>query len=82
VRRCFFESNFPSDKISCSYGVLWNSFKRLTSGYSTSEKALLYYDNAARIYRLGDRRQNGAIHTVANGRGFARRFSRRRGWRA
>ena len=26
--RCMFESNFPVDKLSCSYTVLWNSFKR------------------------------------------------------
>ena len=24
--RCMFESNFPVDKVSCSYNVLWNSF--------------------------------------------------------
>src|SRR5437016_2597259 len=26
VDRCMFESNFPVDKVSCSYVVLWNSF--------------------------------------------------------
>ncbi len=52
VDRCLFESNFPVDKLSCSYNVLWNSFKRLTSHYSADEKAKLYHDNAARIYRL------------------------------
>jgi predicted TIM-barrel fold metal-dependent hydrolase len=52
VERCMFESNFPSDKISCSYGVLWNSFKRITSDVPTTQKARLYHDNAARIYRL------------------------------
>jgi predicted TIM-barrel fold metal-dependent hydrolase len=52
IERCLFESNFPVDKLSCSYGVLWNSFKRLTAGYSDAEKAALYHDNAARIYRL------------------------------
>ncbi|MGD8811008.1 MAG: amidohydrolase family protein [Gammaproteobacteria bacterium] len=51
--RCMFESNFPVDKIGCSYGVLWNSFKRLTAGYSAAEKAALYHDTAARVYRLG-----------------------------
>jgi predicted TIM-barrel fold metal-dependent hydrolase len=50
--RCMFESNFPVDKLSCSYGVLWNSFKRLTAGYSDDEKAKLFHDTAARIYRL------------------------------
>jgi predicted TIM-barrel fold metal-dependent hydrolase len=50
--RCMFESNFPVDKASCSYTVLWNSFKRLTSGCSQAEKAALFHDTAARVYRL------------------------------
>jgi predicted TIM-barrel fold metal-dependent hydrolase len=29
VDRSMFESNFPVDKQSCSYAVLWNSFKRI-----------------------------------------------------
>jgi len=52
VERCMFESNFPVDKASCSYTVLWNSFKRLTSGCSAAEKAKLFHDTAARVYRL------------------------------
>ena len=52
VDRCMFESNFPVDKLSCSYTVLWNVFKRLTAGYSAAEKAKLFHDTAARIYRL------------------------------
>ncbi|NNE85168.1 MAG: amidohydrolase family protein [Alphaproteobacteria bacterium] len=52
IERCLFESNFPVDKLSCSYAVLWNSFKRLTAGYSDADKAALYHDNAARVYRL------------------------------
>jgi predicted TIM-barrel fold metal-dependent hydrolase len=55
VDRCMFESNFPVDKQSCSYTVLWNSFKLLTAGYSASEKAKLFHDNAARVYRIGAR---------------------------
>ena len=50
--RCMFESNFPVDKASCSYTVLWNSFKRLTAGCSAGEKAKLFHDTAARVYRL------------------------------
>ena len=53
VNRCMFESNFPVDKVACSYNVLWNSFKRLTEGYSDADKAALYHDTAARVYRLG-----------------------------
>ena len=52
VDRCMFESNFPVDAVSCSYVVLWNSFKRLTSGCSAGEKAKLFHDTAARVYRL------------------------------
>jgi predicted TIM-barrel fold metal-dependent hydrolase len=52
ARRCMFESNFPVDKLSCSYTVLWNSFKRLSEGYSADERAALFYETAARVYRL------------------------------
>ena len=52
VARCMFESNFPVDKISCSYNTLWNSFKRLTADFSAAEKASLFHDTAARVYRL------------------------------
>jgi len=47
-----FESNFPVDKISCSYTVLWNSFKRMTQDFSPAERAALFHDTAARAYRL------------------------------
>ena len=52
VERCMFESNFPVDKLSTSYNVLWNSFKRLTEDYSKDERAFLFHDTAARVYRL------------------------------
>jgi L-fuconolactonase len=50
--RCMFESNFPVDKRSCSYPVLWNAFKRLAQGYSASEKAALFSKTARKVYRL------------------------------
>ncbi|MCB1744937.1 MAG: amidohydrolase family protein, partial [Gammaproteobacteria bacterium] len=50
--RCMFESNFPVDMVSCSYNVLWNSFKRLTADYSADEKRKLFHDTATRVYRL------------------------------
>jgi predicted TIM-barrel fold metal-dependent hydrolase len=52
--RCMFESNFPVDKASCSYTVLWNAFKRLTARCTATEKAALFHDTAARVYRLGE----------------------------
>ena len=50
--RCMFESNFPVDKVSAGYDVVWNSFKRLVAGASADEKAALFHDTAARVYRI------------------------------
>ena len=50
--RSMFESNFPVDKRTCSYNVLWNTFKRIASGCSNSEKSALFHDTAARVYRI------------------------------
>ena len=50
--RCMFESNYPVDKISYSYNVLWNAFKRLSKGYSTTERAAMFHDTAARVYSI------------------------------
>jgi predicted TIM-barrel fold metal-dependent hydrolase len=52
VERCMFESNFPVDKVSYSYNVMWNAFKRLVADFSPAEKAALFHDTAARVYRL------------------------------
>ena len=50
--RGMFESNYPVDKWGASYPVLWNAFKRLTSGASADEKRALYAGTAARVYGL------------------------------
>ncbi len=50
--RCMFESNFPVDKLSCSYTVLWNAFKLLAKGFSADERAALFHGTAERVYRL------------------------------
>lgn len=50
--RCMFESNFPVDKLSCSYAVLWNAFKKIAKDFSAEEKASLFHDTAKRVYRL------------------------------
>ena len=52
VERCMFESNFPVDMVSCSYNILWNSFKHLTKNFSEDEKASLFHDTANEFYRL------------------------------
>ena len=50
--RCMFESNFPADKISYSYNVMYNAFKRVSKGYSATERAAMFHDTAARVYRI------------------------------
>lgn len=50
--RCMFESNFPVDRMSCSYTVLWNQFKKLTTSFRADERAAMFSGTAARVYRL------------------------------
>ncbi len=50
--RCMFESNFPVDKASCSYAVMWNAFKKLAAGASDDEKSDLFAGTARRFYKL------------------------------
>ena len=50
--RCMFESNYPVDGETCSYTVLWNAFKKVSVGYTESERADLFAGTARRVYRL------------------------------
>ena len=52
VERCMFESNFPVDKRSISYPILWNGFKKIVEDFSTEEKEYLFYKTAAEFYSL------------------------------
>ncbi len=52
--RCMFESNFPVDKVSYSYNVMYNAFKRLSQEYSQSERAAMFHDTAVRVYRVNE----------------------------
>ena len=52
--RCMFESNFPPDKVGHSYNVLYNAFKRISLGYSATDRSELFHDTAARVYRVDD----------------------------
>jgi L-fuconolactonase len=51
-KRCMFESNFPVDRVSCSYLVLWNAFKRLAADFTAEENAWLFHRTAAEVYRI------------------------------
>lgn len=48
--RCMFESNFPVDRSSFSYGTFWNACKRLTMPYTDSEREWLCERTALHFY--------------------------------
>jgi predicted TIM-barrel fold metal-dependent hydrolase len=50
--RCMFESNFPVDRWSVSYPVLWNGLKKIAAKYTDDEQDAMFYRNAARVYRI------------------------------
>ncbi len=50
--RCMFESNYPVDKLSISYHVLWNALKKIAADFSAAEQDAMFYGTAARIYRV------------------------------
>jgi L-fuconolactonase len=51
-QRCMFESNFPVDRWSLGYGVFWNACKKMTAGFSPSEREAMFAGTARRVYRL------------------------------
>jgi len=50
--RCMFESNFPVDRLSISYSVLWNGFKKIAAAFSQDEKDMMFSGTATRVYGL------------------------------
>ncbi|MCB9149086.1 MAG: amidohydrolase family protein [Caldilineaceae bacterium] len=50
--RCMFESNFPVDKLSIGYPIVWNAFKKMAADFSEAEKHALFYGTAAKVYRI------------------------------
>ena len=52
TERCMFESNFPVEKVSVSYPVLYNAFKLMTADFSEADKNALFSATARRVYSL------------------------------
>jgi len=50
--RCMFESNFPVDRLSVSYRVLYNAFKKIAMQYSDQEQAQMFADTALSTYQI------------------------------
>ena len=47
-----FESNFPVDKQSVGYHVIWNAYKKLVKDFSELDKHNLFYGTADKVYKL------------------------------
>lgn len=50
--RCMFESNFPVDKQSVSYHVVWNAFKKIAANFNAEDKDYLFRKTAENFYSL------------------------------
>ena len=47
-----FESNFPVDRLSVSYRVLYNALKKIGREFSEEEQTAMFSGTASRIYRI------------------------------
>jgi predicted TIM-barrel fold metal-dependent hydrolase len=50
--RCMFESNFPVDKASVDYAVVWEALGLIAARYAADEQESLFAGTARRVYRL------------------------------
>ena len=50
--RCMLESNFPVDRFSLSYRVMWNGLKKIVADFSPDERDAMFYGTAKRVYSL------------------------------
>ena len=50
--RCMFESNFPVDRVSLGYNVLWNAFKIICNDLEESAITALFSGTAKSVYQL------------------------------
>ena len=52
--RCMFESNFPVDKVTCSYNNMWNAFKKIVhaAGLTQEDRDHVFWRCAAKTYNI------------------------------
>jgi len=51
-QRCMLASNFPVEGLAKSYAEVWGNYAEYFSAYSDDEQDLLFWRNAAQIYRI------------------------------
>ncbi len=54
-KRCMFESNYPVDRQTLPYAVLWNAFQIIASEYSNNEQEQLFSNTAKTVYKIDER---------------------------
>ena len=53
TEKCMFESNYPVDRQTLPYSVIWNTFQKITQSFSASEKDDLFWVTAQSVYGVG-----------------------------
>ena len=51
-QRCMLASNFPVERLAKQYAEIWNIYFEYFAPYSKDEQEMLFWRNAARIYRI------------------------------
>jgi predicted TIM-barrel fold metal-dependent hydrolase len=50
--RCFYDSNFPIEKLWTDYKTLYRTFRGAIAGFSEANQVAILHDTAARLYRI------------------------------
>jgi predicted TIM-barrel fold metal-dependent hydrolase len=51
--RCMLASNFPVDSLVATLDTIYAGFETITASFSAGDRARLFHDTAARLYRIG-----------------------------
>jgi predicted TIM-barrel fold metal-dependent hydrolase len=52
IDRTIYGSNFPLEKLWCSYADLMAAYRKVMSEYSPQDQRKVFHDNAVRFYRI------------------------------
>lgn len=52
AERCLYGSNFPIEKLWCSYSDLFDAYRQATADLSKTAQSAIFNDTAARVYRI------------------------------
>ena len=53
TEKCMFESNYPVDRQTLPYSVIWNTFQKITQSFTVSEKDDIFWVTAQSVYGVG-----------------------------